>query len=138
MGKNPEAVRSYETAVKLEPAADLYASLGDIHDATGDLVRAEAAYAQAQRMEPGSAEYLVKHGRCLVKLQRPKDADAHFQLGKLATARGDHLSAIPHYERAVAANPSLKEAWYQLGVGYRRAGRDAESRLAMERFRKLE
>jgi tetratricopeptide (TPR) repeat protein len=71
-------------------------------------------------------------------LQRdPAQADAHFQLGKLAAARNAHAQAIEHYRQAVAATPALKEAWYQLGISYRRAGDEQQSLAALEQFRKL-
>lgn len=153
-GRNDEAVRAYQVAVKLEPdAADLHASLGDIYDATGDLARAQAAYAKAVSLDPPTASYHLKQGRNFIKLQRPDDAqaaflkaiardsslaDAHFQLGKIAAARADHAAAIPHFERAVAADPSLKEAWYQLSLSHRRAGSTEKAAAALERFKKLQ
>lgn len=152
-GKNAEAVRAYEIAVKLEPgAADLYTSLGDVYDATGDLARANAAYVTSLRLDAAVAPVHVKLGRNLLKLQRPVEAerafqaalqrdpaqaDAHFQLGKLAAARNDHAGAIEHYRQAVSAMPGLKEAWYQLGISYRRAGDEQQSLAALEQFRKL-
>jgi len=152
-GRNDEAVRAYQAAVKLEPdAADLHASLGDIYDATGDLARAQSAYAKAVSLDPANASYHLKQGRNFVKLQRPADAqaaftkaiardpslaDAHFQLGKIAATRADHAAAIAHFERAVAADPSLKEAWYQLSLSHRRAGNNEKAAAALERFRKL-
>jgi protein O-GlcNAc transferase len=151
-GKNADAVRAYEIAVKLEPAADLFAALGDVYDATGDLARAEPAYRRSLSLDASQAAVHVKLGRNLMKLQRPSEAEAafsgalkrdaanaeaHFQLGKLGSARGDHTAAISHFQQAVAATPSLKEAWYQLGVSYRRMGEEAQSLAALEQFRRL-
>jgi tetratricopeptide (TPR) repeat protein len=152
-GRNAEAVRAYEAAVRLEPgAADFFASLGDVYDATGDLTRANAAYTTSLRLDASVAAVHVKLGRNLLKLQRPAEAertfraalqrdpaqaDAHFQLGKLAAARNEHAAAIEHYRQAVSAMPGLKEAWYQLGISYRRAGDEPQSLAALEQFRKL-
>jgi len=152
-GKNPDAVRHYEAAVKLEPgAADFHASLGDVQSALGDLVRAETAYAMAVRLDATEPEFQVKRGRNLVKLDRtkeaeaafaaalrldPDNAEAHFQTGKLSAARADHAAALKHLEKAVAGNPRLKEAWYQLSLAYRRAGRADQAKDAAERFRLL-
>lgn len=153
-GRNDEAVRAYQVAVKLEPdAADLHASLGDIYDATGDLARAQSAYAKAVSLDAANATYHLKQGRNFVKLQRLDDAqaaflkavardatlaDAHFQLGKIAAARSDHAGAIPHFERAVGADAALKEAWYQLSLSHRRAGNEQKAAAALERFRRLQ
>lgn len=152
-GKNADAVRAYEAAVKLEPgAADLFASLGDVYDATGDLVRAGASYGKSLRLDSSVATVHVKLGRNQLKLQHPREAGeafaaalqrdpansaAHFELGKLAAARGEHDAAISHYRQAVVSTPSLKEAWYQLGISYRRAGQEEQSLAALEQFRKL-
>lgn len=152
-GRNAEAVKAYEAAVRLEPAApDLHASLGDVYDATGDLARAESAYRTSLRLDPAVAAVHVKLGRNLAKLQRPRDAerafasalerdalnaDAHFQLGKLAATRNEHTRAIEHYRQAVATAPGLKEAWYQLGISYKRAGDEEQSLAALDQFKKL-
>jgi len=142
-GKNAEAAQAYETAVKLEPAAaDFQASLGDVYSAADKLQQAARAYEHALRLEPGNASYAVKAGRNLLKLQRSAEgeamfrqalrndtgnAEAHFQLGKLVAARGDYGTAVSHYEQAVLATPSLKEAWYQLSLSYRRLGEEEKS-----------
>ena len=153
-GKNAEAAEAYETAVKLEPnAADFHASLGDVYSASDQLQQAARAYERALRLDPGNASYSVKAGRNLLKLQQTAEAEgefrralrndagnaeANFQLGKLAAARGDHASAVPHFELAVSTAPSLKEAWYQLSLSYRRLGQEEKSRAALEQFKKLQ
>ena len=153
-GGNAEAAQEYETATKLEPeAADLWAALGDVYAAVDNVSKAEAAYARAIQLDPGSAEYRVKSGRNLLKLQRsdeaeaafvqalemePRDAEAHFQLGKLAAARGDDAAAIKYFEGATALQPSLKAAWYQVSISYRRSGQHEKAREALETFRKIQ
>lgn len=152
-GKNEQAARSYETAVKLEPAAaDFHASLGDVYDATGDLAKAEAAYRRSLALDGTAAAVHVKLGKNQLKRQQaadaeaafrnalgfdPSDAEAHFQMGKIEAARGDHGAAIGHWEKAVATNPSLKEAWYQLSLSYRRSGEPEKAARAAEQFKRL-
>lgn len=152
-GKNEEALRAYETAVRLEPgAADLYAALGDVYDAVGELQKAEAAYDKAVTLDRSTAAYFLKYGRNQVKLQKsdlgatllrqaiilePANADAHFELGKLAAAGGDDRGAASHFEEVVKANPEMKQGWYQLALSYRRLGEQGKSNSAMERFRKI-
>lgn len=151
-GDNDRAVKAYQAAVKLEPeAADFHASLGDVYNAAGDLTGAAKSYQRAIALDPSNAAYFVKQGRVLVKQQSPaaekafqqalrldqNNAEAHFETGKLLAARGDHTAAIDHYRRAVGAMPALKEAWYQLSLSYRRAGRNDEAGAALTEFRKL-
>ncbi len=153
-GNNEQAMGAYETAVKLEPdAADLQAALGDVYHAVGELAKADAAYSRALRIDASVAAYFVKRGRNLAKLQQPREAelafqnavarqpgnaDAHFELGKLAAGRSSHDAALAHFERAVSADPALKAAWYQLSLAYRRAGRQDESASAMKKFQTLQ
>ncbi len=152
-GKNEQAARAYETAVKLEPAAaDFHASLGDVYDATGDLAKAEAAYRRSLALDGSVAAVHVKLGKNQLKRQHaadaeaafrnalgfdPSDAEAHFQTGKIEAARGDHAAAIGHWEKAVTTNPALKEAWYQLSLSYRRSGQAEKAARAAEEFKKL-
>lgn len=152
-GKNDQAARAYETAVRLEPAAaDFHAALADVYDAVGDLARAEAAYRKALEIDGTAAAVYVKFGKNQLKRQQPvaaeaafrnalgfdaSDAEAHFQMGKIEAGRGDHAAAIDHWEKAVAANPGLKEAWYQLSLSYRRSGQPEKAARAAEQFKKL-
>ncbi|MCC6588561.1 MAG: tetratricopeptide repeat protein [Bryobacterales bacterium] len=151
-GDNDRAIKAYQTAVKLEPdAADFHASLGDVYNAAGDLPGAVNSYRRAIALDANNATYYVKQGRALVKQRSnaaeqafqqalrldPNNAEAHFEAGKLLAARDDHRAAIDHYSRAVAAMPTLKEAWYQLSLSYRRTGRNEEAAAALTEFRKL-
>jgi Flp pilus assembly protein TadD len=153
-GQNVEAAKEYVTATNLEPgAADLWAALGDVYAATDNSQQAEKAYSRAIHLAPASAEYRVKAGRNLLKLQRAaeaesafqkaieidsSDAEAHFQLGKLAFAKGDNSAAILHYEHAVTSQPTFNAAWYQLSLSYRRGGQEEKAREALENFRKTQ
>jgi thioredoxin-like negative regulator of GroEL len=116
-GKNAEAVRAYETAVQLEPgAADLHAALGDVRQATGDLRAAETAY-RALRLDASAArgprETRQNTGPACSASKRPAaapssgavqldpaNAEANFELGKAALARGDHAAAVDQLRRA--------------------------------------
>jgi len=152
LGRNAEAIRFYETAVHLEPAApDLHAALGDVRQAAGDLSAAEGAYRRSLRLEAGAA-VSVKLGRNLARQQRAAEAAAAFtraiqlepghaegrlELGKLALTAGDPAGAVEHLRQAVRSAPDLKSAWYQLGIAYQRAGEEESSRQAMEQFRRI-
>jgi tetratricopeptide (TPR) repeat protein len=45
----------------------------------------------------------------------PKDALAHYELGRVLEAKGDQKAAMHSYERAVELAPTLEEAQYALG-----------------------
>jgi tetratricopeptide (TPR) repeat protein len=153
-GKNDQAVRAYETAVKLEPgAADFHASLGDVYDATNDLAKAESAYRRSIELDGAVSAVYVKFAKNQLKRQEaeeaerslrralaldPSGAEIHFQLGKIEAGRGNHSAATGHWEKAVSVNPTLKEAWYQLSLSYRRAGEPEKAERAAKEFRKLQ
>jgi tetratricopeptide (TPR) repeat protein len=48
--------------------------------------------------------------------KRPNDAMAHFQLGYVFTALSRPADAKPEYERAIELNPSMAEAYENLGL----------------------
>jgi tetratricopeptide (TPR) repeat protein len=124
-----------------------------VYAATDNSLQADKAYSLAIRLAPAAAEYRVKAGRNLLKLQRAADAEsafqkaieidstdaeAHFQLGKLAFAKGDNTTAILHYEHAVASQPTFNAAWYQLSLSYRRGGQEQKAREALENFKRTQ
>ncbi|MDX7952740.1 tetratricopeptide repeat protein, partial [Lichenihabitans sp. Uapishka_5] len=48
--------------------------------------------------------------------QAPTSPRAAFLLGLCAQDRGDHATAVAAYERALALDPALPEAWTNLGI----------------------
>ena len=62
-------------------------------------------------------EQLVEAGA-----EPPLLSQAHFELGNIRTRQERYEEAIPHYQRAIAANPTLKEAYFNLGTAPRPAG----------------
>src|SRR5512144_1004615 len=57
--------------------------------------------------------------------RRAGDAEAHFQLGNFARARGDHAAAIAHYEIATRSAPRNSALQNNLGLAYEAAQRHA-------------
>jgi len=55
------------------------------------------------------------------------DAEAHFQLGNLARARGDHAAAIEHYEIATRSAPRNSALQNNLGLAYEAGQRYADA-----------
>jgi predicted O-linked N-acetylglucosamine transferase (SPINDLY family) len=56
-----------------------------------------------------------------------RDAEAHFQLGNLARARGDHAAAIGHYEIAARSAPRNGALQNNLGLAYEAVQRHADA-----------
>jgi tetratricopeptide (TPR) repeat protein len=110
----PEAVREYETAIKLEPDnARLYFDLGNTHIDEREFTKAEAAYAQACRLKPLFAEAYAMRGYALLALSRPGEA-------------------VPQLRRALQINPDLMSAHALLAKALAGSGHEAEAAKELE------
>ncbi len=97
--KYQEAVREYETAVRLDPKnADANLLLGLTLANTGDLERAVQYSAAAVQLKPTYAGY--------------------YNLGLIYANQGKFDQAVEAYEKAVQLNPKSYQTWYQLGLVY--------------------
>jgi choline-sulfatase len=86
------------------PSADLYLGLATCLGRRRDLSGAEAALARAQRLEPDNPVVVAN-------------------LGILQASKGNLPAAIDSLTRAIALDPSLLEARFNLALAYARAGR---------------
>jgi cytochrome c-type biogenesis protein CcmH/NrfG len=86
------------------PSADLYLGLATCLGRRRDLSGAEAALANAQRLEPDNPVVVAN-------------------LGILQASKGNLRAAIDSLTRAIALDPSLLEARFNLALAYARAGR---------------
>ena len=82
------------------------------HQRAGRLNAAEAAYREALEISPGHPV-------------------AIHNLGVVTAAQGDHLSAVGHFDRAIAAEPRYASAHYNRGIALAALGR---ARDAIESF----
>lgn len=73
---------------------------------------AQAAFT-AKRPDPAKADELLKAAKACAGAAVP--GDFHFLDARLAIRRGDLAGGTKNLERAVAADPRLWDAWYELG-----------------------
>lgn len=64
--------------------------------------------------------------------ENPDDAEGHLTLGLLFAMRGDWNRSIDHYRRAIASQPELEKAHFNLGVALISARRLPEAKTAFE------
>ena len=102
--------------------ADIALRLGDVVRAQGHAAEAEQFYRQSLALRPGGA----------------RAGYVHWALAKLAEARRDPEQAIAHHRQAIALDPRLAEAWFDLGALLTGLGRSAEAIEILQRALALE
>ena len=90
------------------PTADIHLGLATCLGQRGDLAGAERALAEARRIEPDNPAVIAN-------------------LGLLQASKGDFSAAIQSLTRALAVDPALHEARFNLALTYARAGRKTEA-----------
>ena len=78
-GQYRDAQIHYEKAVRLNPSANNYFSLGQTHLSMGDYLEAESDFTRVQRMEPRSVNGYYGLGQAYNKMERYDDAVLQFQ-----------------------------------------------------------
>jgi tetratricopeptide (TPR) repeat protein len=65
-------------------------------------------------------------------------AEAWVQLGIVRAAREKFTSAIDAYQKAIAANPGLADAHYQLSLAYKRTGEETKAHQEFQAYQRAE
>jgi tetratricopeptide (TPR) repeat protein len=78
-GRHQEALTQYEKAVRLNPSAVNYFSLGQAHLARENFLEAESAFSRVQRMEPHATNGYYGLGQVYNKMERYDDAVFQFK-----------------------------------------------------------
>lgn len=113
-GRNEEAIRQHEAAVRLKPDdATLHYNLG-------------LALFQLGRVEAAIAEY-----KAALRL-KPDDADIHNNLGVALVQHGEPALALGHYALAARLKPDNPQFHYNHGLCLSTLGRTAEAIAAYE------
>jgi len=152
-----ESIAASERALKLSPDdARVYDNLGLCWEALGDAARAEVNFQKAIEINRkhgaedvwpllNYAAFLTKSSQPEASLQVldealrlfPNSAKAYYHQGRAWRRLGEVDNAIASLKRASELDPSDADVQYVLGALLLRRGDHAESRAAMERFKKL-
>ena len=151
-----DAIYEYLEAIKLAPTQPgLHEELGATYRRASKIDEADAAFQTELELNPHNA--LACYERGVLALERgdgakgkelieaavrenPNLQDADYYLGRAEALLGNDASAIEHFNRATktSSDPdSVRQAWYQLGIAYRRLHRMDEARQAMAVFQKM-
>lgn len=151
-----DAIAEYEAAIKLAPTQPgLHEELGSEYRNANKIPEAEAAFTRELEIDPQNVLARYKLGAIAVEqgdgakgkelmesAQREKPGLVHmdYNLGRAEMLLGNDAAAAGHFERTVSTDTTtevVEQAWYQLGILYRRQHRMDEARNAMATFQKL-
>ena len=151
-----EAVSKLKRVVGLDPAsARAYDSLGLALDMLDQSEEAREAFLKAvdlnRRLAQPSAWPPHDLGALLLRLQQLKEAEsalrealrydpkfamAHYHLGRTLEAEGRDSEAMDEYRGATSNDPVVVEAFYSLGLAYRRHDRRPEAEAAFAEYKR--
>ncbi len=155
-GRHSEAIAEYKVA--LERASShpgLHEELGSEYLATNQLDEAEAEFAAEVKGDPENAFALFKLGAAQIEKgkaeegkasiesalkKNPRLQNGSYYLGRAEMQLGHNEQAISALNRATTSDSDpeiVEQAWYQLGIVYRRLHRLDEAHQAMATFQKL-
>jgi len=116
-GKNADAEKHFQTALKLEPNnQNAFMRLAVVYDLTDRMSEAIKALTeaielarQAQLNTPDDADY--------IRVQKQYEAEARFQRALVFARQPEQIDrAIDDLKRVTLADPSRDRAWYNLGL----------------------
>ena len=154
-GRNDEATSSLNRSIELDSKyAPAFVYLGMTKVETGDYKTAIATYEQALKlntklgivnfliadvmMKQTESDYAVIELHLLTAVKSdPKFPPARLALGKLYLRKSQLQEAAGEFEKVIALEPRVAEAYYQLGLTYRRLKRTDEANLMFEKFKGL-
>lgn len=138
----------------LEPLRDtglpsVLAALGIAYSDAGRQEPAKALLEELLDKAPDDTQGHENYGVVLLRLQKPAEAQAHFEralelnenlafswnnLGVARAWQGDERGAVDAWRRAIALDPNLLDALYNLGLTAAKLGEVATAREALSRY----
>lgn len=154
--RHEDAIAQYQAAIKLAPTqSGLHEGLAGEYHAAARIPEAEAAYRQELQIDPHNVVARYRLGVLLVGIheatqgkalieealrEKPGLADADYNLGRAEMMLGNDTLAADYLKRATSEDSDfeiIQQAWYQLGIVYRRLHRAEDAQQAMAMFQKL-
>ncbi|MEM7725135.1 MAG: tetratricopeptide repeat protein [Cyanobacteria bacterium P01_A01_bin.45] len=142
--KLPDAETAYRQAIALRPdAASIYNNLGYTLQQQGKLQEAIAYYQQTLELQPNCTEADVNMGNILHRqgnLSTEKQiyyAQLNCKLGTARQNAEDLNAAVAYYRQAIAINPDLVDAYYNLGLTLQQQGKSEEATACHQKVLEL-
>jgi tetratricopeptide (TPR) repeat protein len=155
--RHMDAIAEYQAAIKLAPTQPgLHEELGSEYRNLGKTQEAEDAYLRELEIDANNvlAKYKLgvvtvekgdgRKGKELIEAAlraKPGLLHSDYNLGRAEMLLGNDAAAAQRLERATSAPGSdpevIQQAWYQLGIVYRRLHRMEDAQKAMATFQRL-
>ena len=151
-----DAIAEYQEAIKLAPTQPgLHEELGSEYSSAAKPVEAEAAFRRELEIDPHNALARYKLGVLAIAQgdgvhakdsieaalrEKPNLRHADYNLGRAEMLSGQNESAMKHFQEATSSETDpevLQQAWFQLGIIYRRLHRMTEAQQAIATFERL-
>jgi tetratricopeptide (TPR) repeat protein len=151
-----EAIAEYQEAIKLAPTQlGLHEELGSEYRSAGKPLEAEAAFQRELEIDPFNALARYKLGVLAIERgdgggakelievalkQKPGLRHSDYNLGRAEMLLNRDENALKHLQQATATETDpdvLEQAWFQLGIVYRRLHRMTEAQQAIATFQRL-
>jgi tetratricopeptide (TPR) repeat protein len=151
-----DAIYEYLEAIKLAPSQPgLHEELGSVYRNANKMDEAEAAFQRELEIDPHNVLARYKLGVLVMEKgdgprakelieaalqEKPTLFHADYNLGRVEKLLGNDAAAATLLEKATAtdADPEIvQQAWYQLGLLYRRLHRSEDAQRALALFQKL-
>jgi tetratricopeptide (TPR) repeat protein len=146
-----------EATTKVENCAICYARLGDVYVRQDDLAQAETAYKKAIELDPtapdphdglavlyNSQKKFAEASEASAKAAELRgagggggDATSLYNAGAIFVNQGKMVEAQAEFEKAIAADPTMAEAHYQLAMTHINQGKVGEAVKALEQYLSL-
>ena len=154
--RHEDAIVEYLEAIRLAPAQPgLHEELGTQYRSAGKMEEADAAFRRELDLDPYNVLAKYKLGVLQVEKgdaatgkrliegalhEKPGLLNSAYNLGRAEMLLGNDAAAAQDFERATTGNcdaETLQQAWYQLGIVYRRMHRIEDAQKALATFQKL-
>jgi tetratricopeptide (TPR) repeat protein len=148
-GQLSEAEKAYQQALNLQPQSSaislaIYHNLGYSLQQQGKWSEAIACYQKARELQPDSIEAEVGLGNAfhaqgkLSSQEQARYAALNFDLGNKRRQAGDLKVAVEYYQQALAMNPDLVDAHYNLGLAWQKQSKWSEAIACYQKARELQ
>jgi tetratricopeptide (TPR) repeat protein len=149
-GKNEEAIAKFEEALKAKPSfTPAWSALAKTHNKMKNYPKAIEAAKKVLEIDDEDTDMWAvltnaytatgdKNAAAEARKHLPADAGSLFNDAAKAINANNDAEAEKLLKQAVAADPKMARAYYELGIIYVRAGKSADAKTNLQKYLELE